>query len=230
MIQAARLVARTVSRTRISVLVLAAAVLASTTAAPSSSLAEGLDVNAIPYVSERTRDRIAAYYDGAEDTSRIMIAVGSTGNWGGLRRWRKGSDDDMRRNALQKCEHYAGEPCVLVVENGKLTMDENGDFPDPEPALSYPSSFKPDEVPFISERAIQDHMWRYYSADRNRAVALTRNGRFSWVTQRSTPERAAEDALKKCQGERKRPCFVYAINGDVVFDIDTDISNRIKPQ
>jgi hypothetical protein len=182
---------------------------------------------AIPQIPERLRPAIQTDYDASPRVA-YTLAVGAAGQgWSshsGRGTW---SQAERVRVAQQRCEHFAQGPCILVMVDGRLTGRTTA-----EPrALNYVQSFDASAVPFLNDAARAD-LVRYGSANRDRALVITRNGDYQWRIGHASEAEAQRDALQRCQqgGDGNRPCFVYAVNDRVVFTPQTDISDAIRPR
>ena len=186
--------------------------------APSLSLA--FDPSTVPHVSESARARIEEDFAKSTDRDHYYLAVSESGSWAS-RAWSKATEADLIRGVIQKCEHIAQAPCGLAVRAG-----ESIEFRLYPTMLRYPREFDLALVPFISENGRNRIGQRYAQKSEHRALALTRNGGFGFATGGASDDEAAEAALADCHGERKRRCFLYSVDGRVVFSRSTDMYVR----
>ncbi len=73
-------------------------------------------------------------------------------------------------------------------------------------------------VPYLKDQT--NYTQRFLVTGTNRAFAVASDGRFAWVSHRSSPEQAIEDVLKSCNKDGKAECRVHTVNGWVVWDKD----------
>ncbi|NKC29861.1 DUF4189 domain-containing protein [Falsiroseomonas selenitidurans] len=182
----------------------------------------------IPQIPEGLRPVIQADYDASPRTAYTLV-VGSAGRgWASHSGRGSWSASERTRVALQRCEHYAQGPCILVMANGRLT---GRTAPEPR-ALTYPTRFDATAVPFLNDAQKAELGARYPTARQHRAIAIWRLGGFAWVVGRPSAAEAQRDALQNCQrfGDGNRPCFLYSVDDQVVFTPQTDISDAIRPR
>ncbi|SFB26270.1 hypothetical protein SAMN04515620_13235 [Collimonas sp. OK607] len=83
-----------------------------------------------------------------------------------------------------------------------------------------PSSFAdihdPDAIPFVGARARARYMV-YLSALPPKAFAVSSNGGWSWL---SNDPMAMRKALSECHSQAKAPCWLYAVDANVVWQSD----------
>lgn len=73
-----------------------------------------------------------------------------------------------------------------------------------------------DALPYVDQNAKQ--RWGKYVDDKpNKAYAIAENGAWSWVANRATEDEASVGAIAKCEAFTF-PCFLYAVNGTVVWE------------
>lgn len=184
--------------------------------------AEALDMSRVPFLSEHDKELLEKDYKSAKRAcqSSYAVAVSRSGGWGAMCGGSKRPEDDVRRTALEKCEHTAGESCGIVVKGGQVV-----DFTESPPQMSYPETFTASEVPFVSTKARKRLRKDYEKALAFKALAITRNGTYGFSRNASTQAQAKRKALKRCEKyDRKRGrCFIYSVGSEVVFDTSTEI-------
>jgi hypothetical protein len=91
------------------------------------------------------------------------------------------------------------------------------------PRLQYSGGFEIDRLPIVKDEVRKRvDVQTYLSTPQPKAVAIHPIGQVFVVSGRSTAQEAAETALARCDlalGRQKSdgPCFLYAINNDVVI-------------
>ena len=179
-----------------------------------------IDVSKLPYISDTDRETIERDIANKFVKETFVLAISEDGVWQSW--WGKDrSTRDRFRLAMQLCEHYSGGQCGLAAVNGKLVEFKR--FPR---QLTYPNKFDIEAVPFLRKRALTKIRNGYVNGKQHRALALGWGG-IGWgysVGDRSE-ELAQKNALAWCR--RGSPdwshCFLYDVNGRVVFTPDTDI-------
>lgn len=182
--------------------------------------ARALDPYAVPHVSDRVRKDIAKDYDRSGAKGRYMLAVSTNGYWSATASER-GEDGDLIRGALQKCEHIAGQRCGLAAMNGG-----NVDFREYPPQIRYVRDFDLNSVPFIWKAGRERLEKDYVGADGHKALTLSRNGGYGFSRRAESADAAVEEAMGYCTKGGERACFVYSVDGRVVFDKDRDIFSQ----
>ena len=179
-----------------------------------------IDVNKLPYISEEKRNFIEEKIADEDVKKHFVLAVSENGAmwaWWGKDR----STRDRFRIAMQLCEHDSGGPCGLAVVNGKMV--EFKLFPR---QLTYPEKFDIEAVPFLRKRALSKVRNGYLNGKRHRALAISWGGiGWGYSVGQSSEKLARRNALAWCR--RGTPdwgyCFLYDVNGRIVFTPETDI-------
>jgi hypothetical protein len=200
---------------KISVRIVACAVLAFAT-----SLAMAFDASKIPFKTKETKAEILKDFEQAQERGRnFILAVGRDGAWSS--KWLRSdweSHEESARMVREKCEHLSDGACNVVYQNGEWI-----DFESSSRILEYVTTFDASKIPFVQDDTREKLASKYSPKSKNKALAISRHGRYWYVYSKESPEEAADAALHKCRGEKNFPCFVYAINDDVVFDSNTVI-------
>lgn len=192
----------------------------------SNAAADGASFAAkVPIVSSDAKGLIAKAYERRE--GNWALAISNSGVWS--MPWSSGKKTtaaDIRRRALERCQHAAQAPCHLYALNEEVHY-RNGAAPT-KVDLQYGGKFDARRTPFVRDEFRRNDMrgrrGTYNSMDANRALALSRTGRWSTASGYSSKQDAIKKALKNCEGDRgNRGCFIYAVNGLVVFSPDTSI-------
>ena len=210
--------AATAERAPVSVAALAAPPVPSPapTPAPSAPAARPVDVEAIPYLSAKSRAALAIY-PGLP--SPKALAISTKGNYAYFsNKSNSRTADDVRRSALQYCQYRAEEPCTLYAVDDAVAMDGKRFVPMPVEILGS-GPFDPARVPFVSEHTRKVGMVNYQRNTGHKALALTLTGRWASVWDRDSEEEASTAAVEKCEeAGGKEECMLYAVNDEIVLD------------
>ena len=177
------------------------------------------DASKLPSVSGGDLEKIERY--AADDGVRpsLVVAVSEGGSVGTV--WGKtwGTQDRIRQ-ATHLCEHVSQSACGLAVVNGKMVK-----FSLLPRQLAYPKRFDAEAVPFIRHREVQRLRSGYANARWNRTLALNWNGVYYYWRGASNVYSAKQSALAGCRKQAGNwgNCFLYDVNGKVVFTPETDI-------
>ena len=159
------------------------------------------DASDVPFISAGLRESVRRDFVGAR-RSTFMLAACESGcvawSWG--RRWT--TTQAHIRNVLQQCEHNGQEPCGLVAVNGELVR------------------FEISAVPFVPPESLRRIRSDYAAGGQHRALALNYTGRYGYATGERSEEQARRMALERCRGYSGvwGHCFLYDVNGSVVFN------------
>jgi hypothetical protein len=185
-----------------------------------SAQAWSFDASQIPHVSEAERASILEDYSRAKSKSTYTLAVSEGGRWDASSS-EQATQGDRVRIALQKCEHHDQAHCGITVLDG-----ENVGFRLYPNQLRYERKFDLSAVPFVRDAARNQIGQKYAQKKENRALALSRSGRYGYVTERPSADDAAVSALGFCNDGGKHACFLYDLNGRVLFSRSTDIDSH----
>ena len=172
------------------------------------------DAGQVPFISDGLRESVRRDFVGAR-RSTFTLAVCESGcvawSWG--QRW--ATPQAHIRNVLQQCEHNGQEPCGLIAVHGELVK-----FEVQASQITYPETFDSDAVPFVRRESQMRIHSGYAARAQHRALALNHTGRYGYATGQRSEEQARRTALARC---RKYSgvwghCFLYDVNGTVVFD------------
>ncbi len=176
------------------------------------------DAGKVPFVSDRVRDMVRGDFVG-DRKYEFVLAVCESGcsawSWGGS--W---TTQARIRNVLQRCGHSGRKPCGLVAVNGELVT-----FAVQPTQITYPKKFDGSAVPFVRRARLPSIRSGYADRGLHRALALNWNGRYGYATGQPSEEQAHERALARCReySGGHGNCFLYDIDGTVVFKPTTDI-------
>lgn len=191
-------------------------------ATPSAPTAAALDIATLPMPNERPRAEIAADYASVSNKSAYTLAMSGDGHWGSQARTGNRTPEDRRRNALQKCEHAAGAPCGLVVDNGVAVAR----FSPMPSGLVYGGRFDAASAPFVSAASRAEMATEYALRAGDRALAIHRNGAWGYEWGKAGAQAAIDGALRRCaEFSESADCFIHDVNGQVRFNRDTPLRN-----
>ena len=165
--------------------------------------------------------------DAREQQVRLFIAAAShkalAGYVGGT--WRATdavSPGEAEERALEGCQSFRGEPCILLIVDDTLQPSDALDKPRPMPRVAYSGDFDPQKIPATSGVQRRKDVAAYSAAAGPKAVAYHPWGRLFIVTGAASQRAAEEKALADCNADPQRnkqngPCFLYAIDNQVVL-------------
>jgi len=184
---------------------------------PPPVAARRLDVTAIPYLSVKARAALAAYPDLPGPKA---LAISQRGGYAYLsNKTNSRTEADVRRSALQHCQHISGEPCMLYAAGDAVLPEPGSGFTATPVDIPGSGRFDPAAVPFVSDRTREVGMLNYHRNPGHKALALTVTGVWSAVWGKATEEAAREAVMEQCeQRAGKQDCLLYAVDGEVVFD------------
>ncbi|MDE0392578.1 MAG: hypothetical protein OXI57_10985 [Rhodospirillales bacterium] len=177
------------------------------------------DASDVPFISAGLRDRVRRDFVGARRPTFTLAACKSgcvAWSWGS--RWT--TTRAHIRNVLQQCEHNGQEPCGLVAVNGELVTFEV------QPSqIAYPHEFDSSAVPFVPRARLPGIHSDYAAGGQHRALALNYTGRYGYATGQRSEEQARSRALERCREYSGGwgHCFLYDVNGKVVFNPATHL-------
>ncbi len=151
--------------------------------------------------------------------ANYTAAVSKDGSWGSTCS-SKASDDDLARTAIQKCEHWSqGRPCGIVILRDTVVPYVLSPI-----LMTYPTRFDAEKVPFLWASEREKLSGKFVPREGHKALAITRNGTYGWVVEKSTTKEAEQEALKDCENrDKKGRCFIYSIDDTVLFTSTTNI-------
>jgi len=187
--------------------------------AVSAAAAEpNFDVDAIPFLDAKYKSMLIDHYNKIESKSAFTLAVSPSGNDWSYTASSSITSDERQKKTLQRCEHLAGTPCVLVVVDGTMTGNTSAH----ESTIKYRTQFSVLDIPFIEERQ-RNWATRYLRVPKHKALAMRGDGDMSMVSGKSTKEEAKKSALSQCLARFKKPCFIYSVDDTVYFNMKTNI-------
>lgn len=180
----------------------------------------------IPFLDDRNHERIRSNYLRALDKKALAISpVGFMG-------WATQRVDEAaaRKDALYNCDsslkrafpnHTSQVGCTVYAVGNEVVWTFK---PPPMPLqpwaapgrASPPMAIDPDKTPLIADRARRTTASGYLPAPASKALAVGRGGASQHVWNRATDSAAMRAALQSCGYLAQRPCFIYALNNEVV--------------
>jgi hypothetical protein len=171
--------------------------------------------------SQKTREDAAAAYQAGKEHKSLAVYLSN-----GMALWVLGqpSEQDAEEGGLERCEVYAGVPCVLAAVDDAIKYSSGDQVtPRPMPRVHYAGPFNPERIPFVSAEARRrPDVVGYPSAASFKAAAYHPIGRLFIVAGASSQHAAEEQALAACNDDPSRqgktgPCYLYASSNDVVL-------------
>jgi len=196
------------------------------TTPPSASLRETLSArlaSAIPNLTEKVREERAREYEAAHGHKAQAASPETAGTW---RTAMRPTVEDAETAALEQCQVFHGQPCVLLaVDETVEPLPPGGDWPRRDMARArYAGSFDPGQIPGLRPVARQRaDVTNYRSAPPPKAAAYhPGGGRIFIVAGAATQHAAEEGVLEACNSDSTRnradgSCFLYAVGDQVVL-------------
>jgi len=194
--------------------------------ATAPSLREALAArlaSAVPKLTEKVREERARDYEAAQGHKAQAASPDPPGTW---RSAMRPTAEDAETAALEQCQVFHGQPCVLLaVDEAVQPVPPGGSWPHRDmPRARYIGSFEPAQIPGLRPAARERaDIANYRSAPGPKAAAYHPNGgRVFIVSGTATQHAAEEEALKACHADPSRNgadglCFLYAIGDQVVL-------------
>jgi class 3 adenylate cyclase len=192
----------------------------------SPSLREALSArlaSAVPDLNEKLRENRARDYETAHAHKAQAASLDPPGMW---RSAMRPTADDAETAALELCQVFFGQPCVLLaVDEAVRPLPPSGIWPRRDmPRARYAGSFDPGQIPGLRPAARERaDIANYRSAPSPKAAAYhPTGGRVFTVSGAATQRAAEEEALKACNIDPTRngvdgSCFLYAVGDQVVL-------------
>ncbi|MGF7175223.1 caspase family protein [Azospirillum doebereinerae] len=175
-----------------------------------------VDPSAIPYLGAKARAALANY---PSLPSPKALAISQKGGYAyASNKSNPRTEEDVKRNALQYCQHMAEAPCTLYAVGDSVVADADKGFKPMPVEIAGSGRFDPARVPFVTERTREVAMVNYQRNNGQKAVALTLLGRWATVWDKASDEDARDAVMEKCTQGGKDECLLYAVNDEIVFD------------
>ncbi|MBP2228629.1 putative caspase-like protein [Azospirillum agricola] len=195
----------------------AAQTAAARTPAPAPPPALPVDPATIPRVSAKARAALANY---PTLPSPKALAISERGGYAYFTNRAGGrTEEDVKRAALQFCQHQAKAPCTLYAVGDSVVPASGKEFVPMPVEIAGSGAFDPARVPFVTDRTREVGMVNYQRNPGNKALAVTLTGRWGAAWNRGSAKDARAAALEKCaQLSGDEECMLYAVNDRIVFD------------
>jgi Caspase domain len=175
---------------------------------------------ALSMVNEVDRVSQARHYMTEADTRAMAVAPKRAASW---RVFNEPDNATAATRALEGCQIFANEPCMLVALGDKiLPKTAAGSWPtQPQSHATYQGDFDPDQVPVAPTIRSAPPVAGYLGLAGPKALAYHPWGRI-FLGAASDLVTAEKLALNACNADRDRkgangPCFLYAIGDEVVL-------------
>jgi hypothetical protein len=186
-----------------------------------------IDFQKVPNIYDGDRPRIAQLYSRIKGKA---VAVGPFLQW--TITGKADSDEEAARVVLERCAHVTHVPCRVIALGNSLVVPLTSLEAWPTAAPAMPSAINatgpvyapsgpvvlPSEIPFICDDC-RDQVGKALSEERlHTAVVISLAGGFWIVGGCGTAEEARTVALGRCLGSDSLTCFVYALDGQMVWE------------
>ena len=165
------------------------------------------DPDKVPFAKSREDLRNYAAYKGDK-----ALALGASGvSW-----WMP-----TARQALEACEFWSREPCLLYAVGNWVEPAPDGRRPVRPTLGPGEGNFDRERVPFVSD-GVRASLSVYVTAQNPKALAISPNGIYGLAADSLSMEETQRVALDRClAAERdhpfRKPCFLYAVDDWVVL-------------
>ncbi|MGV7214258.1 caspase family protein [Bradyrhizobium sp. UFLA05-112] len=192
----------------------------------SSGVARPLNIQDIGAIHASDRDKVARLY---REFHGKALAVGPDWQWSLT--GRADSDNEAARIALQRCGYITHSPCRVAAIADSLVVDRNlldfvprsiparpltQNVTGPDYALTGPQ-FRSSEIPFVCDQCREQIEQQLSAKPGHTALAISLSGGFWPTWGRGSAEEARTRVLGACLGASQTMCFVYAVDGKVVW-------------
>ena len=176
---------------------------------------------ALPSLSPQSREqRVRDYIQGKEHKAQA-VSLQPPGTW---RATGRADAQSAEEAALENCQVFHGQPCVLVAINETVLPPPGGGIwaGRDMPRVRYAGNFDPNQIPAAAHLRQRADIAGYASAAGPKAVAYHPASRVFVVTQADSQRTAEEKVLDLCNSDPARNpaeglCFLYAVGNQVVL-------------
>jgi hypothetical protein len=176
---------------------------------------------ALPSLSTQAREQRVRDYVQAKEHKAQAVSLQPAGTWRATGRADAQSAEDA---ALENCQAFHGQPCVLVAVNETVVPPPGGGIWTGRdmPRVRYAGNFDPNQIPGAAHLRQRADIAGYASAAGPKAVAYHPASRVFVVTQADSQRTAEEKVLDMCNSDPARNpaeglCFLYAVGNQVVL-------------
>jgi hypothetical protein len=192
----------------------------------SSGAARPLNIPDIGAIHATDRDRVVRLY---REFHGKALAVGPDWQW--TLTGRADSDNEAARIVLQRCGYITHSPCRVVAIADSLVVDRNlldsvprsiparplsQNVTGPDYALTGPN-LRSSEIPFVCDHCREQIEQELNAKPGHTALAISLSGGFWTTWGRGGAEEARTRVLGACLRASQTMCFVYAVDGKVVW-------------
>jgi hypothetical protein len=185
-----------------------------------------LNIQEIGAIHETIRDRAARSY---REFHGKALAVGPDWQW--TLTGRADSDNEAARIVLQRCGYITHSPCRVVAIGNSFVVERALLDPVPRSLPARPLSqnvtgpdyvltgpqLRSGEVPFVCDQCREQIAQELSAKSGHTALAISLSGGYWTTGDRGSAEEARTRVLGDCIGAGQTMCFVYAVDGQVVW-------------
>lgn len=175
---------------------------------------------ATPSISETTRNLIVRDYEAAQGHKAQAIEPQTKRFWRSV--WRETPARAVEA-ALEGCQFRYQNPCAIIAVDDEVAEDSKL-MPKSMPRLAYKGKFDLAMIPAVREATLNRGEIRLYEkSSGQKAMSFHSTGRLFVSVGKKDVHEAVREALASCNTNKTinttkdGPCFVYAINNDVVL-------------
>ena len=176
---------------------------------------------AMPSLTAQSQQQRVKDYVQAKEHKAQAASLQPAGAW---RATVRSSPQVAEDSALENCQLFFGQPCVLIAVNDRVSpVPDNGVWPRRDmPRVRYAGNFDPNQIPGMAHLRQRSDIIGYAAAPGPKAVALHPTAGVVVVTGADSQRAAEEKALETCNRDPKKPahegqCFLYAVGNQVVL-------------
>ena len=192
----------------------------------NASAARPLNIQEIGAIHATDRDRATRLY---QEYHGKALAVGPDWQW--TMTGRADGDNEAARVVLQRCGYITHSPCRVVAMGDSFVVDHTlvesvpRSLParplsqivtGPDYALTGPQ-LRSNEIPFVCDHCRKQIEQEMSTRSGHTALAISLSGGYWTTWGRGSAEEARTRALGPCLGASQSMCFVYAVDGKVVW-------------
>jgi class 3 adenylate cyclase len=176
-----------------------------------------------PSLPAKAREEMASGYENSRAHRAQAVSVEPAGHW---RAADRPTAENAEESALENCQLFYGQPCVLLAVDGIVQPNPPGDsWPRRDMArVGYAGTFDPERIPGVAPGIRErEDIVKYRSAPSPKAVAMTPRGdRVFTIVGAASQHAAEQEVLGACNAEPGRgrlstTCFLYAAADRVVL-------------
>ncbi|MGY8665296.1 caspase family protein [Bradyrhizobium sp. UFLA05-109] len=192
----------------------------------NSGGAQPLNIQDIGAIHASDRERATRMY---REFHGKAIAVGPDWQW--TMTGRADADNEAARVVLQRCGYITHSPCRVVAIGDSFVVDRTlresvprslparpllQNVTGPDYVLRGPQ-LRTSEIPFVCDQCRKQIEQDLSTKPAHTALAISLSGRYWTTWGRGSAEEARTRVLGSCLGASQSMCFVYAVDGEVVW-------------